>query len=180
MSLLSRWAGLIAIGALLAPAIGCAATVGTADSPETRAEIAGELARLSVETGTLERALDSGADLAWGASAETLQLELGRQLTAQEEGRVRDILRVALREFLTPQLWEETISRVYAAHFTAAELDSILAFYGSPAGRKVLELEGVLGNEVDEGLEGPLEEKLDAFIARVDEELGAAFEGLDS
>jgi hypothetical protein len=161
-------------------AIGCAGTGATPDSPEKRSEIAGELARLSLELGSLNRALDSGADWAWDASAETLEVELGRPLTEEEQAKVRATLRAVLAEFLTAALWQETISRVYAEHFTAAELESILTFYRSPVGRKVLQREAVVQQDVDGGLEGPLEERLEEFIDRVDEELAKAFPDLAS
>jgi hypothetical protein len=171
-------AGIIALGLSLVLLAGCAGGGATADSPEARAEIAGELARLSLEVGSLDSALDSGADWAWDASAETLEIEVGRALTEEEQAKVRDVLRDVLTEFLTPALWEETITRVYSERFTADELDSILAFYGSPAGRKVLETEQAVRQAVNLELEGPLEERLEEFIGRVDEELAKAFPDL--
>jgi len=178
MSFTARQIGTIGLALSLGLAAGCAGTGATPDSPEKRTEIAGELARLSLELGSLDSALDSGADWAWDASAETLEVEVGRALTEEEQAKVRDVLRNVLTEFLTPALWEETITRVYSEQFTADELDSILAFYDSPGGRKVLKTEQAVRQAVNSELEGPLEGRLEEFIGRVDEELAKAFPDL--
>jgi hypothetical protein len=157
---------------------GCSATQQVPDSPENRAERAGELAALAVELGAHEQVLDRGVESAWGPSLETLQLELGRTLTEDEQAGVRKILRSVLAEFLTTELWQENIAAVYAEHFTATELQSLLEFYDSPLGRKTLELDETLSQEFDDSLDVALDPRVDEFIARVDEELAKAFEEL--
>ncbi len=177
MTWTQKHAGFVTLGLILGLTIGCA---GPTDSPEARQELAGELARLSVELGSLDRLLEDGAEMAWSSSADTIRLELGRELTGQEQGQVQRILRTVLSEFVTAELWEETVTRVYAENFTAGELDSMLEFYSSPAGRKSLQLQGKLTQQVDAAVEQALEARIDEFIARVDEELALAFPGLGS
>ncbi len=89
-------------------------------------------------------------------------------------------MRSVLSEFVKQALWEEAVIAVYVENFTAAELEAMLAFYGSPVGRKSLELERTLAAEVDAAVETALEGQLEEFIDRIDDELAEAFEGLDS
>jgi hypothetical protein len=163
----------------LALTLGCVAEQGNTVASQTPEEVARKLAALAVELGGYDRTLDRGAELAWGSSAEALALELGRELSEEGQKRVRDILRAALGEFLTTETWSDGVTRVYAKHFTAAELDAMVEFYESPVGRKVLQLEDTLIEEFDGELEVVLDGKLDELVARIDEALAEAFEELD-
>ena len=168
----------VVLGLFIVLAVGCASHDG-ADSSRTAEEAARELARLSVELGSLDAALGRAADWTWSASHDALTLELGREPSEEENDRGRAILREVLSEFLTTELWEESITRVYTERFTAAELNEIVRFYNSPVGRKVLTLEGEVTDAVDDEIGEALGEgRLEQFIARVDEALGAEF-GLD-
>jgi hypothetical protein len=148
------------------------------DTPEMRAEIAREIVRLEIEAGDLDQRLDRGADLAQAYSLDTIRLELGRELTDRELERVREIMRSVLGEFLTAELWEGILVEVYVEHFTASELKAVADFFGSPAGSKVLRLSAQLSEEIDARSDTYFEGKLDAFVARIDEELGEAFPAL--
>jgi hypothetical protein len=141
----------------------------------TPEEIAGELADLAVELGAFEIILDRGADEALAASTDALTLEIGREPTEDELARVRRVLRGALAEFLTLDLWKETVVRAYAETFTAEELQAMLDFYGSSAGRRVLELQDELTFRVDDDIDAALEGHLAAFIERVDTTLDEEF-----
>jgi hypothetical protein len=169
---------LVVLGLFIALAVGCASHDG-ADSSRTAEESARELARLSIELGSLDAALGRAADWTWSASVDAFTLELGREPSEEENDRGRAILREVLGEFLTPELWGESIALVYTERFTAAELNEMVRFYGSPVGRKVLSLEGEVTDAVDDEIGAALGEgRLEEFIARVDEALGAEF-GLD-
>jgi hypothetical protein len=165
----------VVLGLFIVLAVGCASHDG-ADLSRTAEESALELARLSTELGALDSALGRAADWTWSASIDALTLELGRVPSEEENDRGRAILREVLAEFLTPGLWEESITSVYSDRFTAAELNEIVRFYDSPVGRKVLSLEGEVTDAVDDEIGKALgEERLEEFIARVDEALGAEF-----
>ena len=91
----------------LSPAlISCAQKQEIADTPEARTQRAQELARFEIENGVLANTLDQGASLALDYSLDALKLELGRELTAEEKLRAREILREALGDVFTPQKWE--------------------------------------------------------------------------
>ena len=174
---MNRFAGIAGIATgllLLVVALACAAPQ-TADSPESRAEAAGELARLSLELGSLDQVLNRGADWAQSASNDALTLELGRELTDEEQARVREILRGVLADYMTRELWAQSVTRVYAEEFTAAELDEIVAFYGSPIGRKLLERESALSDRVDDEMDVAFEGQIEEFVSRIDEALNAEF-----
>jgi len=163
---------------VMALALVTACTAQSVDAARTPEEAALELARLSTELGSLGATLDRGADWALDASMDSLTLELGREPSAAEKETVRAILRSVLGEFLTAEIWEASITEVYGQHFSAEELGALMAFYQSPAGRKSLQLQDQLTDEVDDVMGAAVERRMDEFIARVDDELASAFPAL--
>jgi len=165
--------------AALIMAMSCAGPAEVADTPESRAQSAGVLARLEIDSGGLEAVLDDGADWGLSYSAETLKLELGRELTPDESTRVREIMRSSLSEVLTPERWQQVLVEVYSESFTAGELEEIRAFFETPAGHKVLETEALLSRRIEAAGDAVFEEHLEGFIASVDERLAEEFGELD-
>jgi hypothetical protein len=159
--------------------VACAGAGPIVDSPEAREEHARAIVRLQLDTGELEQKLDNGAELASANSLDAIELELGRDLNAQEQERVFGIMRGVLGEFFTEEIWANVLTEVYTAHFTAAELHEVLTFYESPTGRKTLELGEQLSAEIDEKAIMVFESRIDDFTLRVDEELAKAFSELD-
>jgi hypothetical protein len=84
-----------------------------------------------------------------------------------------------LAEFLTAELWQETVAKVYAENFTTAELQAIREFYRSPAGQKILSIQRSLDAEVGGAVEAVLEVHSDEFTARVDAALAERFPELN-
>jgi hypothetical protein len=153
----------------------CCAGTEVADTPESRSKAAAALARLEIESGGLDKVLDDGADWGLSYSTESLELELGRQLTPEESESVREIIRASLAEILTAERWEQVLTGVYSESFTAQELDDIRTFFESPAGGKVLRTESSLADQVGAAGDVVFEEHLDEFVARVDEGLAEEF-----
>jgi len=146
-----------------------------ADSPEARQAEAQTFARLSIEGGSLDDALEKGAELGEAYSLETLKIELGRELTDAERETVREIMRSALGEILTPEIWTETLVSVCTDYFTAGELHEINDFFQSSTGAKFLSIESQLSQAVNDQTDAVFEQNIDGFVARVDEGLGQAF-----
>jgi hypothetical protein len=140
-------------------------------------EKARALASFQIEKGVLASTLDQGADLALDYSLDALKLELGRELTPDEKQRARSVLREALEGIYTPERWEVHLADVYSRHFTPAELDTFLSFLQSPVGLRLLEVQHKVENEVSDGGEAILEERLDEFVQSVDEALLREFNG---
>jgi hypothetical protein len=165
----------IATVTLLTLTVGCGGTQQVADTPENRQEISQKLAELSVQSGSLNEILDNGAEMAAAANAETLKVALGRELSVEEQRRVLMIMRGVLEEFLTPEVWAEIMAETFAGHFTATELQSILTFYESEAGNKVLRLDAQMKREIDAKTEARFGGRFEEFANRVDQELARAF-----
>jgi hypothetical protein len=154
------------------------------DSPEARAEQAGALADLEAAAGGYDAMLDEGAALAASATAQALVLELGREPTEDEAAAVEAIMRSAIGEALTEDVWHKAVAGVYAEHLSAGELAETRTFYESAVGQKILGLgtvieDGVvtaLGAEL-EAREGTLTEAIDGALAERFPEL--AEEGTD-
>lgn len=153
----------------------CSLAAPIADSPEARLEQARTLTAIEVESGALEDMLDEGAALAREATADMLMLELSREPTDADLARLEAVIREGLAEYLTAGLWQETVAKVYAEHFTATELQETVAFYSSPTGRKILGLQRTLDSTVGNSVEAALEVHRDEFTARVDAVLAERF-----
>lgn len=155
--------------------VACSQPEPIVDTAEARLERASALTVLEVETGALDEMLDEGAALARDATRDLLMLELEREPTAEDLAAVEAIMRAGLAEFLTAELWQETVAGIYADNFTAAELQETVAFYSSPTGRKILSLGRALDVAVGEAVEAALEVHQEEFSARVDAALGERF-----
>jgi hypothetical protein len=121
--------GVPALSIIIAGA--CAPGAPVEEGPEQVAQKARELARLEIDGGVFEAIHDEGAELALDSMTETLKLELQRELTEEEGTRVREIVREALAEVLSEDEWEENLTQAYSGHFTASELETIIAFFRS-------------------------------------------------
>ncbi len=163
----------------LAMMIACAAPVPP-DTPELRIEKAGELAALELnDGGGYEETLDLGASFAGDATSDALVLELGRELTDEEELQVRAVMRNALAEVLTPEEWQRAAAGIYAANFTVAELDAAIDFYTSPVGAKVLGLQNTLDQQMGDAVDIVIDARLDELTAKIDGGLAELFPDLD-
>ena len=166
---------IISVFALVALAFACAQTPLPADTPEDRLEQARALTALEVESGALDDMLDEGAALARQATADLLMLELEREPSQEDLARLEAVMRAGLAEYLTAELWQETVAKIYAENFTAAELRDPREFYESPAGRKILSIQRSLDAEVGDAVEAALDVHSEEFTARVDAALAVSF-----
>ena len=162
-------------GTLVGAILLAACTQQVADTPEARLEKARDVAQIEVDGGALADALNLGADIAFAASADALEMELGRAATEEEQDRVRGVFRDALAQFLTPEAWVEASAAVYAEHLTAAELDDLARFYRTATGSKLLSIQEELTTQLGDAAEAIVVENEAAFAARVDEALVEAF-----
>jgi hypothetical protein len=153
----------------------CSQPAPIADSPEARLEQARALTTLEIESGALDDMLDEGAALAREATADMLMIELEREPSEEDLAQLEAVMRAGLAEFLTAELWQETVAKVYAENFTAAELQATREFYRSPAGRKILSIQRSLETEVGDAVETALEVHSDEFAARIDAALAERF-----
>ena len=156
-------------------AVGCSQPAPIADSPEARLELARALTAIEVESGALDDMLDEGAALAREATADMLMLELEREPSKEDLAELEAVMRAGLAEFLTAELWQETVAKVYAENFTAAEMQETVTFYNSPTGLKILGLGKTLDEAVGDAVETALEAHSDEFAARVDAALAETF-----
>ena len=155
--------------------VACSQPAPIADTPEARLEQARALTAIEVESGALDDMLDEGAALAREATADMLMLELEREPTTEDLAQLEAVMRAALAEFLTAELWQETVAQVYAENFTAAELQETVAFYTSPTGLRILGLGRTLDEAVGGAVEAALEVHSEEFAARVDAALEESF-----
>ena len=153
----------------------CSESAPITDSPKARLELAHALTSLEVESGALDDMLDDGAALARDATADMLMLELMREPSEEDLAELEAIIRASMAEFLTADVWRDTVALVYAEYFTAAELQASVTFYSSPAGRKILSVQRPLDNAVGDAIEAVLDKYQDEFSARIDNALEERF-----
>lgn len=146
-----------------------------AESPDSRSEKAARLARVLTDGGSLDQTLDRGAAYAAAAGAPALEARLGRALTDEESDRLEAIIRNVLTRFLTKEKWEKVTAAAYEERFTAGEMDAILTFLGSPAGKKLLNLQPELGREFGDAAQAIVVERLDEFRDAVDAAVDKSF-----
>jgi hypothetical protein len=150
------------------------------DTPELRMEKARAVAGLEADDGAgYGRTLDLGASLATDSTLDELVLELGRELTADEELEVESVMRDALAGVLTQEEWRQAAAEIYAEHFTPEELDAALRFYSSPVGAKILGLRSTLEQQMGAAVEAIVEQRLEEFIGLVDQGLADLFPDLE-
>lgn len=166
---------LISVFALAAFVFACAQTPPLADTPENRLEQARALTAIEVESGALDGMLDEGAALAREATANMLMLELEREPTQKDLAQLEAVMRAGLAEFLTADLWQETVAKVYVENFTAAELQATREFYLSPTGQKILSLQRSLDDQISDAVESVLDVYSDEFAERIDSALAERF-----
>jgi hypothetical protein len=150
------------------------------DTPESRMERALALAEMEIgQGGAYEETLDLGASLATDSALDELVLELGRELTADEELEVESVMRDALAGVLTQEEWRQAAAEIYAEHFTPEELDAALRFYSSPLGAKILGLRSTLEQQMGASVEAIVEQRLEEFIGLVDKGIADLFPDLE-
>ena len=153
----------------------CSQTTTIPDTPGLRLEQARALTALEVESGALDGMLDEGAALAREATADMLMLELEREPSEEDLATLEAVMRAGMAEFLTAELWQETVAAVYAENFTAAELQATREFYLSPAGQKILSLQRSLDDQIGDAVESVLDVYSDEFADRIDAALAERF-----
>lgn len=172
--------GVMLAGVLVSMSAGCGQPAAIADSQEARLEQARAVTELEAAAGGYDAMLDKGAALAREGSADALVLELGRELTGDDEAAVEEVMRAALAEVLTREVWQEAMAGVYADLFTAAELADAVEFYGSPTGRKILELGNRLDDAVVTALTAELNDHGAELAATIDAGLAERFPELST
>jgi len=152
-----------------------AACAPKADTPELRLARAEEVARLEMEHGAFDGALDRGANIALSESLVALGEQLGRPTTETDKERLQGILREALAEFMTKEAWMKVESGVYAAHLTASELGDLAAFYKTASGSKLLTVQSALMTEMSDAAGKLFAENRESFEKRVAEAVDKAY-----
>jgi hypothetical protein len=104
-----------------------------------------------------------------------LMLELEREPSGEDLAQLEAVMRTGLAEFLTAEVWQETVAQVYVENFTAAELQATREFYLSPAGQKILSLQRSLDDQIGEAVDTVLEVYRDEFADRIDAALAERF-----
>ena len=117
-----------------------------------RQALAQELAKLML-TETLRRELDEQVAVGLTtAVGTTLQTRLNRRLQDAEWRLVSEIVRRFVGDTLVPSRTDELAATVYARHFDETELRQLVAFQGSPVGRKAARLAPVIAAETAQAI----------------------------
>lgn len=66
---------------------------------------------------------------------------VGHELTADEESRLRLILKESLQKLVPLSLWEQEMAIVFRRYMSDDEIEEALTFYSTPVGQKLLEIQ---------------------------------------
>jgi uncharacterized protein len=160
-----------AICVMLAAAVGLAGQDAVPADRPSREEVLRFLdlmqvrSRLTQITDGVKKTMKSGA-----------QASFRRQLpdpTAEQMAKVDGLADAAFREFPTDDLIEAMVP-IYQRHLTKSDLDAIVAFYDSPAGKKLLQEQPAMmseGMQADQDIMlqkmGELSKRLDAQVVQL-------------
>lgn len=114
---------------------------------ERATELARELYRLAAANGA-EAIFEQMRTLTSASLTQEFEGQLGERFSEDERRRFQSAIdRVLARHFSTRTFEDECVA-IYTRHFSADELERMVAFYGSPVGRKSLELGSALASEM--------------------------------
>lgn len=147
----------------------------SASENEAALGVARQAANLELQAGALDMALEEGAETALIGSQTALESALGRNLTAEETAKVKNVFRQALSQLLSPHTWVETTAKVYVRHLSEDELRDLLHFYESDTGQKVLGAQRDLSHDLGDTAERLLDEYQEEFATEVDTRLEKMF-----
>lgn len=91
-------------------------------------------------------------------------------LPSDFEARVDKTIDDMLNRFPLDQMMEEMV-KVYQKHFTQREMETLLAFYASPAGQKLLREMPAINDETMSSITPIMRENMDAVMMRIQQEL---------
>jgi hypothetical protein len=116
-----------------------AATSATAPQTEaTRAEtIARSLARLNADRAFYDVIIEYAETLLLPAMRTGVESALKRQLSSSDLEKLKSVIRRTALDVFPVKPFEDALTPVYTEHFTATELESLIAFYGTSLGQKL-------------------------------------------
>lgn len=112
---------------------------GAAEGSDRAVEAARELFRLVIAEGSVGAMFGQIRALTVAGLTQDVEGRLGERFSGDERERFQAAVDRVLAQHLTLRIFEDECVAVYARHFTADELEQLLAFYRSPVGRKALE-----------------------------------------
>ena len=92
---------------------------------------------------------------------------VGHELTADEESRLRLILKESLQELVPESLWEQEMAAVFRRHLSNDEIEEALAFYSTPVGQKFLEIQTKSSAEAGQAIAKVIREGREEFVSDV-------------
>ena len=100
------------------------------------------------------------------------QMLAGRQPTPEEQAKIDRIIAISARTISETMTWDHMLPiyhRIYAESLDAEDVDAMIAFYGTPAGQRVIERMPVIAQKSV----AEMQQLLVPAIKQMQEELGA-------
>lgn len=117
------------------------------DTPEIHNEYANKIAHKILEEGGYKVLVDQGAAQGMAIFQANLRGANGVELAKDKYDAATEAMRAAIQKSLPMELWEPSFANLYAKQFSTEELASILAFYETPSGKRLLASQGMLTSE---------------------------------
>lgn len=135
--------------------------------------LASSAVRATLDAGAHEALLNQAVATSYAVARARIEGS-GRQLTTAQVGELESAIRKVVTDTYPREAWEETLLPLFLSNLDRDELRALLAFQGSPLGRKLLVIQARLmaGNQISYQL---LQTRRDEFARRLSEELGRVF-----
>ena len=100
---------------------------------------------------------------------------VGHELTADEEARLRLIFKESLLNLVPESLWEEEMAAVFRRYLSDDEIEEALAFYSTPAGQKLLQVQTESGVEAGRAIAKVFQAGQEEFLAETSTRIMESF-----
>jgi hypothetical protein len=77
-----------------------------------------------------------------------LEESLKRELSPSDVGKAKAAVRRTLLEVFPPKVMDDATASILMKHFSAAEIESLIAFHATPLGAKFVQLQPVIAQEI--------------------------------
>lgn len=117
------------------------------DTPETHKEYARKVAHTILAEGGYKLLVDQGAAQGLALFQANIRGMSGVEIARGKYDAAAEAMRAAIEKSLPQELWEPAFTDLYAKQFSTDELASMLSFYETPVGKRLLASQEILNSE---------------------------------
>lgn len=133
--------------------------------------VAEELALLLLSYGQFNQVVETMAESAMQGFRPAIEKKIGRELSRSEDEQFKVMFKNVFAEVYPKEFWVEVVSKVYSDFFSIEEIRSLISFYQTQTGKKMLYVYPSLMKELETASVKFGEKKQTLLLKRLEEEL---------